>query len=84
MIYKGLSWRKFHTLSMKTELKVCTIKVKACLARGYIPRYWGQVKMIIYLHLGRSNILRLRHTVLLVYCPQCREQCKTDDQEYQG
>ena len=36
----------------------------------------GRSRWRLYLYLGRSTILRLRHIVLLVYCPSCRKRFK--------
>ena len=36
----------------------------------------GRSRWRLYLYMGRSTILSLRHIVLLVYCPSCRKQCK--------
>ena len=52
------------------------VHIKACVARRYIPRASGQVKIRLYLYLGRPTILRLRDIIRLLYHPSCTKWCK--------
>ena len=58
-----------------TSRHLCCI-FTACLARGYIPTAFRQVKVMFTLTPGRLTILRIRHIILLIYCPSCWERYK--------
>lgn len=49
---------------------------RACLARGYIPKAWRQIKVTIIPQPRRANYTEHRHIVLLVYHPSCLKQWK--------
>jgi hypothetical protein len=46
------------------------VHIKACPARGYIPRAWGQAKMRLYLCLGRYTQVKAYYPISLLYFMQ--------------
>jgi hypothetical protein len=50
------------------EAHLCHI-FRMYLARGYVPRAWRQIKVMLFLNPGSLTIPRLRHIVLLLYLP---------------
>jgi len=54
------------------------VYIKACLARGYIPRAWGQVKMTFVPVPDKTNCTEAKSTV------HAENDAKFGDQKYQG